>query len=297
MLDEAGARRAPRLHLHRRHHHRDAQGRRRGADSGGRRARADLRRQRPDREGADAPTRSAAQRRRRRPPSAAELKPGQTRKETEGVFVVRDGKAEFVPIKMGIAGDKYFEVLSGLKAGDQVITGPYNSVRGMADGDLVKVDNERRRSRQTADEQVLRVGDDRARRHLVGQAAVVHDRARQHRRGDVDHRRGVADSGAERVGQGRRSSTRRAPTRSTSSSSRSRAATRSSTRSAATRASRCSDVRAVRRYSELVSAVMARLERRRPHHLPRQVDRQHAASRASPATTSTSPATTPSAAG
>ena len=72
---------------------------------------------------------------------AAELQPGQTRKETEGVFAVRDGKAEFVPIKMGIAGDKYFEVLSGLKAGDQVITGPYNSVRGMADGDLVKVDN------------------------------------------------------------------------------------------------------------------------------------------------------------
>jgi HlyD family secretion protein len=73
--------------------------------------------------------------------SAAELKPGQTRKETEGVFVLRDGKAEFLPIKMGIAGDKYFEVLSGLKVGDQVITGPYNSVRGMADGDLVKVDN------------------------------------------------------------------------------------------------------------------------------------------------------------
>ncbi len=73
--------------------------------------------------------------------SAAELKPGQTRKETEGVFIVRDAKAEFIPIKMGIAGDKFFEVLSGLKSGDQVITGPYNSVRGMADGDLVKVDN------------------------------------------------------------------------------------------------------------------------------------------------------------
>src|SRR3954465_11853917 len=73
--------------------------------------------------------------------STAELKPGQTRKEAEGVFAVRDGKAEFLPIKMGIAGDKYFEVLGGLTAGDQVITGPYNSVRGMADGDLVKVDN------------------------------------------------------------------------------------------------------------------------------------------------------------
>jgi HlyD family secretion protein len=73
--------------------------------------------------------------------SAAELKPGQTRKETEGVFVVRANKAEFVPIKMGIAGDKYFEVVSGPREGDEVVTGPYNSVRGMADGDQVKIDN------------------------------------------------------------------------------------------------------------------------------------------------------------
>jgi len=72
--------------------------------------------------------------------STSELKPGQTRKETEGVFVIRGGRAEFVPIKMGIAGDKYFEVLSGLKTGEAVVTGPYNSVRGMKDGDLVKVD-------------------------------------------------------------------------------------------------------------------------------------------------------------
>jgi HlyD family secretion protein len=73
--------------------------------------------------------------------AAAELEPGQTRKEVEGVFVVRDGKAAFLPIKMGIAGDRYFEVIDGLKEGDQVITGPYNSVRGMADGDAVKVDS------------------------------------------------------------------------------------------------------------------------------------------------------------
>jgi HlyD family secretion protein len=72
-------------------------------------------------------------------PETAELPPGHTRKETDGVFVIRDGRAEFVPIKIGIAGDRYFEVLSGIKAGDQVITGPYNNVRGMADGDPVKV--------------------------------------------------------------------------------------------------------------------------------------------------------------
>ena len=69
----------------------------------------------------------------------AELEPGQTRKETEGVFVIRTGHAEFLPIKIGIAGDRYFEVLSGLKAGDQVITGPYNNVRTMNDGDPVRV--------------------------------------------------------------------------------------------------------------------------------------------------------------
>jgi HlyD family secretion protein len=75
------------------------------------------------------------------PPPLAELQPGQTRKETEGVFVVRSGRAEFVPLKLGIAGDKYFEVLSGLRAGDQVITGPYNSIRGMMEGDLVRIDD------------------------------------------------------------------------------------------------------------------------------------------------------------
>jgi HlyD family secretion protein len=75
--------------------------------------------------------------------SAAELPAGQTRRETEGVFVVRDGRAEFVPIKMGIAGEQYFEVLSGLQPGDEVITGPFASVRVLADGDAVKVETTR----------------------------------------------------------------------------------------------------------------------------------------------------------
>ena len=56
------------------------------------------------------------------------------------MFVLKEGRAEFVPIKVGIAGDRYFEVVSGLKDGDRVITGPYNSVRSMVDGDPVKVD-------------------------------------------------------------------------------------------------------------------------------------------------------------
>ena len=75
---------------------------------------------------------------RRRPPPARqpELQPGQKREETEGVFVIRDGKATFVPVKLGIAGERYLEVLSGLKEGDHVITGPFESVRGLFEGDI-----------------------------------------------------------------------------------------------------------------------------------------------------------------
>ena len=44
------------------------------------------------------------------PPSGdrrpAELKPGQSRKELEGVFLVRDGKVLFEPVKTGIAGEQ-----------------------------------------------------------------------------------------------------------------------------------------------------------------------------------------------
>lgn len=74
-----------------------------------------------------------------RPAPPVELKPGESRKEIEGVFLVREGKAVFVPVKVGIAGEKYFEVLSGLQAGDEVITGPFASVRNLREGDAVKV--------------------------------------------------------------------------------------------------------------------------------------------------------------
>ena len=71
---------------------------------------------------------------------ASELKAGQSRKELEGVFVVRENKVQFVPIKTGIAGEKFFEVLSGLKEGDSVVVGPFSSVRELADGAAVKVE-------------------------------------------------------------------------------------------------------------------------------------------------------------
>jgi HlyD family secretion protein len=76
----------------------------------------------------------------RRTTGPAELKEGQSRKELEGVFLVRDGRALFEQVKTGVAGDKYFEVLSGLKDGDEVIIGPFSSVRDLRDGTAVKVE-------------------------------------------------------------------------------------------------------------------------------------------------------------
>jgi HlyD family secretion protein len=80
--------------------------------------------------------------------SAEELPKGQTRREEEGVFVVRNNVAEFVPVKTGIAGEKYFELLSGPKEGEQVITGPFSSVRNLQDGDPVKVEKAERSTRR-----------------------------------------------------------------------------------------------------------------------------------------------------
>ena len=71
---------------------------------------------------------------------AQELKPGQERKEIEGLFVVKDNKAVFTPVKTGIAGEKYFEALSGVTPGEQVIIGPFSSVRELKDGGAVKVE-------------------------------------------------------------------------------------------------------------------------------------------------------------
>jgi HlyD family secretion protein len=67
----------------------------------------------------------------------AEPPPGHTLMETEGVFVLRDGRAVFVPITLGIAGERYFEVVSGVAETDRVITGPFASVRELADGSPV----------------------------------------------------------------------------------------------------------------------------------------------------------------
>jgi HlyD family secretion protein len=63
----------------------------------------------------------------------------------QGVFVAHKDahgklRAKFVPVTTGITGDTDIEVLSGLSDGEEIVTGPYLTLRNMKDGMLLKRD-------------------------------------------------------------------------------------------------------------------------------------------------------------
>jgi HlyD family secretion protein len=61
------------------------------------------------------------------------------KKDVEGVFVVgKDNKVTFRPVKVGIAGEKHFEVLDGLKEGDKIVAGTYQAIRELKDGATIR---------------------------------------------------------------------------------------------------------------------------------------------------------------
>jgi HlyD family secretion protein len=62
------------------------------------------------------------------------------KRDVEGVFVVgTDNKVTFRPVKVGIAGERHFEVLDGLKPGETIVAGTYQAIRELKDGALIKV--------------------------------------------------------------------------------------------------------------------------------------------------------------
>ena len=58
--------------------------------------------------------------------------------EEEGVYVIAGERAKFCPVTKGIMGGLSIEITSGLKEGQEVIVGPYSSLRELKDGILVK---------------------------------------------------------------------------------------------------------------------------------------------------------------
>jgi HlyD family secretion protein len=71
-------------------------------------------------------------------PPADTLRARFKKKEAEGVFVVRNGIATFRPVKVGVAGDEYFEVLDGVREGETIVAGTYQAIRDLKDGAKVR---------------------------------------------------------------------------------------------------------------------------------------------------------------
>ena len=70
--------------------------------------------------------------------TAADFSEDDDLEDVEGVFVVNDGTVTFTAVEVGIAGQEYFEILSGISVGDSVVAGPYQRIRQLSNGDAIK---------------------------------------------------------------------------------------------------------------------------------------------------------------
>jgi HlyD family secretion protein len=63
------------------------------------------------------------------------------KEELQGVFVIKDGRAVFVPVETGIMGTTDIEILKGVEPGREIVTGSYQVLRTLKTDTKVKVDN------------------------------------------------------------------------------------------------------------------------------------------------------------
>jgi HlyD family secretion protein len=73
--------------------------------------------------------------------ASAPIDAAKQKEEIRGVFVIRNQKAEFVPVDTGISGTTDIEITKGLQESDEVITGSYKVLRTLKPGTSVKIDN------------------------------------------------------------------------------------------------------------------------------------------------------------
>ena len=73
-------------------------------------------------------------------PTARDTTAHKRGKEIEGVFVVDTvtKAVRFRPVKVGITGDEYFEVLTGVREGETIVSGSYQAIRDLKSGGHVR---------------------------------------------------------------------------------------------------------------------------------------------------------------
>jgi HlyD family secretion protein len=92
--------------------------------------------------------------------SVVERVPGQKATTTQDddkpkkkyVFLTKDGKARQVEVTTGISDATHVAVLSGVKIGDDVITGPFRTLKKLNDGAAVQVTKEEKKTSKDEDE-------------------------------------------------------------------------------------------------------------------------------------------------
>lgn len=65
------------------------------------------------------------------------------KEQEEGVYIVQDSRAKFMPIKKGIMGELMIEIISGLEEEQEVVVGPYSALRLLKDDTLIKAEEKK----------------------------------------------------------------------------------------------------------------------------------------------------------
>ena len=64
-----------------------------------------------------------------------------------GVFLVENRRARFVPVTIGITGERHIEITGGVEEGTAIVSGPFQVLREIRSGDRVEVERKGRKSR------------------------------------------------------------------------------------------------------------------------------------------------------
>lgn len=88
--------------------------------------------------------------------SVVELRPSEVAKKNRGakdegakageekkkyVFAMKDGRAKAVEVTTGISDATHVEIVSGTKAGEEIVTGPFRTLRKLYDGETIRKDD------------------------------------------------------------------------------------------------------------------------------------------------------------
>lgn len=66
------------------------------------------------------------------------------KEEEEGVYIVENSRAKFNPVNKGIMGGMIIEITSGLEEEQEIVVGPYNALRQLKDGTLIKSEEKKK---------------------------------------------------------------------------------------------------------------------------------------------------------